>query len=102
MTRDLGCQAPRRQKQRNCSRNYRESEGASHSQTTDPTELDNDIDKVHRLPLTNKLRQTEKHHHQTLYISSKLIAIEKNFSPREMSYTIIATRKSIPCQPDKT
>ena len=39
----------------------------------------------------NKLRI---HQHQTLYASSKLIAIEKNFSPREMSYTIIATRKS--------
>ena len=91
-----GVKLPEGKKQRNCSRNYREREGASHSQSTDPTELDNDIDKVHRLPLINKQRQTEKHHHQTLYLSSKLIAIEKNFSPREMSYTII------PCQPDKT
>ena len=58
-----------------------------------PTELNNEIDKVHQLPLTNKQKQ-RKDQHQKLYVSSKLIAIEKNFSPREMSYTITVTRKS--------
>ena len=57
----------------------------------DPTVLSNEIYKIHRLPLTNKQKQTEN---QTLYVSLKLIAIEKNFSPRKMGYTIIATRKS--------
>ena len=60
----------------------------------DPTEFNNEIDKVHRLPLTNKQKQTKKTSTPPLYVCSKLIAIEKNVSPREMSYTIIATRKS--------
>ena len=61
MPRDLGCQTPRRQKQRNCSRNYREGEELlSDSLHIAPTELNNEIDKVYRLPLTNKQKQTEK------------------------------------------
>ena len=80
---DLGCQAPRRQKQRNCSRNYRESEGASHSQPIDPTELDNEIDKVHRLPLTNKQKQTEKTPSPNIIYKFKTYSYrEKLFSKR--------------------
>ena len=61
----------------------------------DPTELNNEIDKVHRLLLTNKQIQTEKASSTlNVYVSLKLIAIEKNFPPRKMSYITIATRKS--------
>ena len=61
----------------------------------DPTELNNEIDKVHRLPLTNKQIQTENASSTpNVYVSLKLTAIEKNFPPRKMSDIIIATRKS--------
>ena len=54
----------------------------------DLTELNNEIKwQTNR----NKLR---KHQHQTLHASLKLIATEKHFSLRKISYTIIATRKS--------
>ena len=51
----------------------------------DLTEVNNETEKVHQLPLTNKQKQTEKkHQHETLHVSLKLIAMEKNFSPRKM------------------
>ena len=64
LPRDLFCQNPGRQKQRNCSRNYREDEGVSHRQppyfNNKPTEFNTETDEVHRLPLANKQKQIEK------------------------------------------
>ena len=63
----------------------------------DPTELNNEIDKVYRLLLTNKEKETEETSSTPNIIcnfKSMKVAIEKNLSPRKMSYTIIATRTS--------
>ena len=41
----------------------------------------------------NKLRK--RHQHQTLCVSLKLIATEKNFFPRKMSYTLVDTGRKL-------
>ena len=48
----------------------------------DPTEFNNEIDKVHRLPLTNKQKQTEKTSTPNICKFKTHRYIEKNFSKR--------------------
>ena len=66
----------------------------------DPTELNNEIDKVHRLPLTNKQKQTEKTSTPNIICKFKThIYGEKLFSKRNELHN---NSNKIPCQPDKT
>ena len=56
-------------------------EPLSDSLHIDPTELNNEIDKVHRLPLTNKQKQTEK------TLTPKIICKFKTHSYREKLFS---------------
>ena len=58
----------------------------THSLHIDLTEFNNEIDKVHRLPLTNKQKQTEKTATPNICKFKTHRYIEKNFSKRNELY----------------